>query len=141
LTFFNTYKLFLRLKHAVLLKCTADPHGGTEFAHPLKGKQIIYKRLKLRAMKKLFFLLMATMLSAGVMAQTAVQKNQKDIKKDVAKVRTERRERNRMLTHAQLRKAAQKQKEINIDRKDMNADKKELKIQGVKHPVDDAKKP
>jgi len=92
-------------------------------------------------MKKLLFILIATVLSAGAMAQTAVEKNQKDIKKDAKEVRAERRQRNKLIVHGKFRKASHKQKEVNIDRKDMNADKKELKIQGVKDPVKDAKKP
>jgi hypothetical protein len=91
-------------------------------------------------MKKLFVFLCTVLLSYGAFAQTAVQKNQADIRRDAEKVRNERRERNRMLLHAKLRRAGVKQKEVNMDRKDMNADKKELKIQGVKHPVEDAKK-
>ena len=92
-------------------------------------------------MKKLLFVLIAVVLSASAMAQTNVQKNQKDIKRDAKELRAERRHRNRLITHGKFKKASHVQKAVNIDRKDMNADKKELKIQGVKHPVADAKKP
>jgi len=92
-------------------------------------------------MKKLFILCIGAMLSVGAMAQTAVDKNKADIKQDANKVKHERAQRNKMITHGKLKKASVKQKEVNMDRKDMNADKKELKIQGVKHPVADAKHP
>jgi len=90
-------------------------------------------------MKKLVFLFISAFLSLGVMAQTAVEKNQADLNKDVKKVRTERKQRNHSIKHGHFKSASAKQKEINMDRKDMNADKKELKIEGVKNPVDKAK--
>jgi len=103
--------------------------------------EIYYWKVKFKSMKKLMFILIAAVLSVGAMAQSAVEKNQKDIKKDAREVRAERRQRNRLIMHGKFRKASREQKEVNIDRKGMNADKKELKIQGVKDPVKDAKKP
>ena len=51
----------------------------------------------------------------------------------------ERKERNHKIGKLQFKKAAKDQKEINVDRKDIKANKKHLKNKGVRHPVENAK--
>jgi hypothetical protein len=93
-------------------------------------------------MKKIFSLIVFTAIVFTVTAQTTVppkKTQEKNMRTDVRNLKEERKERNKKIEKGHLKSAHRKQVQINKDRKDMNANKKQLKNKGVKHPVEKAK--
>lgn len=104
--------------------------------------------------KKLIFLLLGVGLSAGVMAQTDIQKQKETQKTEVQKKRTDMKnlrsdvrdhkaathQVNHDLSHARIKKAMHDHKAVAEANKRENKDAKRLKAHGVDHSVVKAKR-
>jgi maltose-binding protein MalE len=94
-------------------------------------------------MKKVILTLMVAMFATGAFAQTTTpktdkQKDMKDLRKDTRDVRHDKRLRAKDLKSGNNEAAKAETKEIKADRKDMTHHVKDLKKDGVKHPVNRA---
>lgn len=85
--------------------------------------------------------MVAATLTLGAMAQTTPTKHEakENAKTDVRKLRQDRADRNTAIAHGKLKTAHKEQKEIKNERKDLNANKKQLKNKGEALPVTKAK--
>lgn len=93
-------------------------------------------------MKKIISFFVAAAFTFSLSAQTTTPTKkaaEKDMRRDVVELKTERKERNTKILHAKFKQAGVEQKEINSDRKHLNANKKHLKNKGVKTPITNAK--
>lgn len=96
-------------------------------------------------MKKVIFTLIAAMLTGATFAQTTTpqastdatgkHKDMKDLRKDVRDVRHDKKLRNYELKHHDKAEAKAETKDIHQDKKDIGGDVKNLKQEGVKHPL------
>jgi hypothetical protein len=105
-------------------------------------------------MKKLIFLLLGVGLSAGVMAQTDIQKKKevqptevhkkkadmKDLRSDVREHQAATHQVNHDLGHVRIKKAMHDHKAVAEANKKENRDAKRLKAHGVDHSVTKAKR-
>jgi Ni/Co efflux regulator RcnB len=91
-------------------------------------------------MKKVILALMVAMFAAGAFAQTTTPKtdkkqDMKDLRKGDKEVRRDKRQRNYELKHGEKVAALAQTKDIKADKKNMAGDVKDLKKDGVKHPM------
>lgn len=89
-------------------------------------------------MKKLFFFLVAATIGLSVSAQTAPTQtaaDMKDLRKDLKEIRKDKKGLKQDIATGNGRGAAIKKAEIKVDRQEIKADVKNLKQQGVKHPI------
>lgn len=102
----------------------------------------------MKNMKKLFFVLMAMGISAGVIAQTPsqVRKDQekkaesRDLRTDVRAHKVAKHKENKDLAHVRVKKAMHDHKTVARVNKDEHSDAKHLKAKGIDHPVTKAKR-
>ena len=97
-------------------------------------------------MKKFMFLVIGASIALTTVSSQTPQTTtpttkaaEKDMRKDVIELKEGRKERNKKIARVQFKKAGKVQKEINVDRKQLNANKKHLKNKGKKDPVRKAK--
>ena len=90
-------------------------------------------------MKKITFIIAGSLLTIITFAQQPVaterKEGMKDLRKDIRTERQEKRERNADLRQGKFGAAHHETKEIRADKRDINKDAKELKEDGVKHPI------
>ncbi|HEY8657760.1 MAG TPA: hypothetical protein VIL78_01920 [Hanamia sp.] len=91
-------------------------------------------------MKKVILTLLVAMFAAGAFAQTTTPKtdkkqDMKDLRKDDKEVRRDKRQRNFELKHGEKAAALVQTKDIKADKKNIAGDVKDLKKDGVKHPM------
>jgi hypothetical protein len=104
--------------------------------------------IKMKNMKKLFFVMLGLGLSAAVFAQTEQPKKtepvkkaeMKDLRTDVRAQKTAGNKVNHDLAHARVGKAMKDHAAVHDIKKDEHSDAKQLREQGVKHPVTKAKR-
>jgi hypothetical protein len=103
---------------------------------------------KIENMKKLFFVMLGVGISAAVFAQTEQPKKtepvkkteMKDLRSDVRAHKTAGDKVNRDLSHVRVGKAMKDHAAVHDIKKDEHSDAKQLREQGVKHPISKAKR-
>ena len=102
--------------------------------------------MKMKIMKKLFFVILGVGLSAAVFAQTEQPKKEvkkaemKDLRSDVRDHKAATHQVNKDLGHVRIGKAIKDHKTVHRIKKDEKSDAKRLKRQGVDHAVVKAKR-
>lgn len=94
-------------------------------------------------MKKLTILLLGVGLSVGAFAQTAHQEKKaemKDLRSDVRAHKAASHKVNRDLAHVRVGKAMKDHAAVHDIKKDERSDARQLKDQGVKHPITKARR-
>ncbi len=97
-------------------------------------------------MKKLTIAVAAVLLSIGAFAQTTTpqtttsaqtdkKQDMKDMRKDVKDVRHDKRLRHYEVKHGDKAAAKKETKDIRSDKKEFKGDAKDLRKDGVKHPI------
>jgi hypothetical protein len=107
----------------------------------LKARFSLPTNNKKNKMKKVLVLLVGSVTALSAMSQTTPPKKvaEKDLRTEVKAIKDERAERNINLAHGNFKAAKHDQKEIKKRRKRIHANKKFLKNEGVKEPVQKAK--
>lgn len=97
-------------------------------------------------MKKLTIAVVAVLLSIGAFAQITTppqsdkKQDIKDVRHDVKDVRHDKRLRHYELKHGDKAEAKKQTKDIRADKRDLKGDAKDLRKDGVKHPIKRASK-
>ncbi|MBC7722974.1 MAG: hypothetical protein H7068_13180 [Pedobacter sp.] len=97
-------------------------------------------------MKKVIFIIAGAMFTLTTMAQTTTpiptqkQIDSKDLRKDIREKRADKRELKADIKAKNKVAAKAEVKEIKADNKDIHQDTKNLKAEGVKHPINRAEK-
>lgn len=93
-------------------------------------------------MKKLLVVLLGLSLTAGAMAQTDPQKKaeMRELRSDVREKKAASHKVNKDITHVRVKKAVHDHKAVARKNKEIRHDSKNLRDQGVSHPVAKAKR-